>query len=118
MLESQLIKNQMQLRKHLISNFTTIGPKLAEKIETQESDGLLKYSALSETSKTPCFEFQPIDLRTIEADTKKLKCSKSAGWDKVSVKLLKDAAKSLSKPLAAIYNSSFEMALSQIYGRY
>ena len=33
----------------------------------------------------------------------------SAGHDKVSVKVLKDAAGILCKPLAAIFNSSFEM---------
>ena len=40
-----------------------------------------------------------------------MKCSKSAGYDKVSVKLVRDAAGILCKPLAAIFNSSFEMGI-------
>ena len=38
-------------------NFTTIGPKLAEKIGTKESDDSLKYLTSSETYTPLYFEF-------------------------------------------------------------
>ena len=56
----------------------------------------------------PMFQFQVIDPRIIETDIKKLKCSKSAGHDKVPANLLKDTVGILSKPLSAVSNSSFE----------
>ena len=59
---------------------------LQTKIEAKKSDDSLKYLALSETSTSSCFEFQPIDSKTVEVEMKKLKCSKVAGYDKVSVK--------------------------------
>ena len=40
-----------------------------------------------------------------------MKCSKSAGYDKISVKLIKDAADVLCQPLAAIFNSSFKTGI-------
>ena len=46
--------------------------------------------------------------KTMKTEMKKLKCSKSADYDKVSVDLLKDALGLLCKPLPAIFNSSFE----------
>ena len=108
MFGSQLVEKSNQIAEAFKIHFTTIGPKLAEKIETKESDDPLKHSTLSELSTTPCFKFQPVDPKTIESEIKKLKCSKSAGYHKVSVKLLKLAAGILSKPLAAIFNSSLE----------
>ena len=45
----------------------------------------------------------------IENEIKKINFSESTGYDKVSVKLLKDPAGTVSKPLAAIFNSSFKM---------
>ena len=81
------------------------------KIETKESDDPLKYVIDEGPSIAPPFEFHPVDPSTIEKEIKKLKCSKSAGYDKVSVNLVKDAAGILCKPLAAIFNSSFEMGM-------
>ena len=82
-----------------------------EKIETKESDDSLKYLIDEGPSTAPRFEFHPVDPSTIEKEIKKLKCSKSAGYDKVSVKLVRDAAGILCRPLAAIFNSSFEMGI-------
>ena len=82
------------------------------KIETKESDDPLKYVIDEGPSTASRFEFHPADASDIEKEIKKLKCSKSAGYDKVSVKLVKDAAEILGKPLAAIFNSPFEMGIS------
>ena len=49
-----------------------------------------------------------VNPELIENEINKLKCSKAAGHDKIPVKLVKDAADILSKPLAAIFNSSLE----------
>ena len=40
-----------------------------------------------------------------------MKCSNSAGYDKIYIKLVKDAAGNLCKPLAAIFNFSYEMGV-------
>ena len=40
------------------------------------------------SSAAPRFEFHPVDPSNIEKEIKKLKCSKSVGHDKVSVKLV------------------------------
>ena len=62
-------------------------------------------------STAPRFEFHPVDPSTIENEIKKLKCSKSAGYEKVYVKLVKDAEGILGNPLPAIFNSYFEMGI-------
>ena len=54
------------------------------------------------------FEFQGANSELIENEINKLKCSKAAGHNKVPVKLLKDAADILSKPVATIFNSSLK----------
>ena len=111
MYEGQLVEKQKEIAEAFNNHFTTIGPKLAEKIETKESDDPLKYLIDEGPSTAPRFEFHPVDPSTIEKEIKNLKCSKSAGYDKVSVKLVRDAAGILCKPLAAIFNSSFEMGI-------
>ena len=105
MYEGQLVEKQKEIAEAFNNHFTTIGPKLAEKIETKESDDPLKYVIDEGPSTAPRFEFHPVDPSTIEKEIKKLKCSKSAGYDKVSVKLVRDAAGILCRPLAAIFNS-------------
>ena len=111
MYKGQLVEKQKEIAEAFNNHFTTIGPKLAEKIETKESDDPLKYLIDEGPSTAPRFEFHPVDPSTIEKEIKKLKCSKSAGYDKVSVKLVRDAAGILCKPLAAIFNSSFDMGI-------
>ena len=116
MCEGQLVEKEKEIAEALNNHFTTIGPKLAAKIETKESDDSLKYVIDEGPSTAPPFEFHPVEPSTIEKEIMKLKCSKSAGYDKVSVKLVKDAAGfyhsiNQCKPLAAIFNSSFEMGV-------
>ena len=55
--EGQLIEKQKGIAEACNNNFTTIGPKLAEKIVTKESDNPLKYFADKDASTTPNFEF-------------------------------------------------------------
>ena len=75
------------------------------------SDDPLKYLSNIGGTIASCFEFYTIHPNTIEREIKNLKCSKSAGYDKISVKLVKDAAKILSEPLAIIFNASFNKGI-------
>ena len=111
MYEGQLVEKEQEIEEAFNNHFTTIGTKLAAKIETKESDDPLKYIIDEGPSTAPPFEFHPVDPSTIENEIKKLKCSKSARYDKVSVKLVNDAAGILCKPLAAIFNFLFEMSV-------
>ena len=99
--EGQLVEKEKEIAEAFNNHSTTIGPKLAAKIETKESDDPLKYVIDEGPSAAPPFEFHLVDPSTIEKEIKKPKCSKSAGHDKASVKLVKDAAGILCKPLAA-----------------
>ena len=67
-----------------------------------------KQSCLSTVETS--FELQRVDSELIENEKLNLKskCAKAAGHDKISGKLVADAADILSKPLAAIFNSSLE----------
>ena len=89
MCEGQLIEKQNEIAEAFNNHSSTIGPKLAGKIDTKESDYPLRYLIDEGPSTAPRFEFHPVDPSTIEKEIKKLKCSKSAGYDKVSVKLVK-----------------------------
>ena len=111
MYDCQHIENQKGIAETFNNHFITIGPKLAEKIETKESDNPLKYFTNENASTAPNFEFQPITSDLIKNEIKKLKCNKSSGYDKTSVQFVKDAAEILCNPLAAIFNSSFKMGI-------
>ena len=111
MYEGQLFGEKKKIAEAFNNHFTTVGPKLAEKIETKESDDPLKYLFDEIPSTVPYFEFHPVTADTIEREINKLKCSKSTGYDKISVKLIKDAAGILCKPLAAVFNSSFSTGI-------
>ena len=108
MFEGQLIEKPNEIAEAFNNHFTTIGPKLADKIENRDSDDPLKYLSNIGGSTDPCFDFHTIYPSTVEREIRNLKCSKSAGHDKISVKLVKDAAEILSEPLAIIFNASFK----------
>ena len=111
MYDGQHIENQKGIAEALNNHFITIGPKLAEKIETKESDNPLRYFTNENAPTAPSFEFQPISSDLIKNEIKKLKCNNSSGYDKISVQFVKDAAEILCNPLAAIFNSSFKMGI-------
>ena len=53
------------------------------------------------------FKFPRVDLELIEKEIIKLRCSKAAGYGKIPVKFVKDAADILSKLLAAIFKKLY-----------
>ena len=89
MCEGQLVEKQNEIAEAFNNHFTTIGPKLAGKIDTKESDGPLRYLIDEGLSTASRFEFHPVDPSTIEKEIKKLKCSKSTGYDKSFCKVSK-----------------------------
>ena len=91
------------------SHFISTRPNLAENIETKaENDPLSTYLTGGRLPIEDRSAFQRVDPEIIENEINKLKCSKAAGNDKILVKLVKDSAGTLSKPLATIFNSSLE----------
>ena len=106
MYEGQLDEKERGIAEPFNNHFNTIGPKFVAKIETKDSDDPLKYVIDEGPSSAPSFEFHPVDLSNIEKEITKLNCSNSAGYDKVSVKLVKDAAGNLF-----IFNSSLELGI-------
>ena len=106
--EGQRVEKPAEIAEAFNRHFTSIGPKLAENIETKDCDDPLKYLPSEGLPFETSFDFQRVDPKIIENEINKLKCSKAAGHDKIPVKLVKDAADILSKPLAAIFNSSLE----------
>ena len=117
MYDGQQIEKQKGIAEAFNNHFIMIGPKLAEKIETKESDNPLKYFTNENAPTVPHFEFQSITSDLIENEIKKLKCNKSSGYDKISLQSVKDAAEILCIPLAAIFNSLFKMGIFRIYGK-
>ena len=93
----------------VIKHFTTVGPKLAEKIESQPSDDPLKY--LGDKTGETKFKLQPVNVEYVERAIKALNNSKSPGADRIPVKILKDAINLVSKPLTLIYNASLERGI-------
>ena len=111
MYDGQHIENQKGIAEAFNNYFITIGLKLAEKIETKESDNPLKYFTNENAPTAPNFEFQPITSDLIKNEIKKLKCNKSSVYSKISIQFVKDAAEILCNPLPVILNSSFNMGI-------
>ena len=57
MFEGQVVEKQNEIAEAFNNVFTIIGPKLTDKIETKESDGLLKYFIKNEPFTAPCLKF-------------------------------------------------------------
>ena len=107
--EGTELKSASQISEAFNKHFTTVGPKLAEKIETQPSDDPLKY--LGDKTGGSKFKLQPVNVGYVERAIKALDNSKSPGADRIPVKILKDAINLVSKPLTLIYNASLERGI-------
>ena len=64
MYEGQLVKKQENIAEAFNNHFTSVGPKLADKIKTKVSDDPLKY--IDEPTTVPDFEFQSVTADTIK----------------------------------------------------
>ena len=103
------LKSSSQISEAFNKHFTTVGPKLAAKIENQPTDDPLQY--IGNKASGTKFELQPVSVGYVESAIKALNNSKAPGADRIPVKILKDAINVVSKPLTLIYNASLEKGI-------
>ena len=103
-IEGRTLTKEKDIAEALNQRFVTVGPKLAEKLESRNDDDLLiKINAQTENLK-----FKLIDNTYVLNAISKLKNGKSPGPDKISTRLVKDSGDFIWKPLIMVYNSSLE----------
>ena len=95
---------EKDIAEALNHHFTTIGPKLASKLESRSDDDSLKHINTQQNKMA----FVPIDETDVLNAIKQLKNGKAPGPDKISTKLIKDAADFTWKPLTMVFNSSLK----------
>ena len=83
-------------------HFTSIGPKLAQKIEVRSDDDCLQ----NITTESNTMIFGTIDENYILDAISQLKNGKASGPDKVSITIIKDVKDLIAKPLKIIFNDS------------
>ena len=88
------------------SFFSHIGTRLAENIDPSDVDPL---SFVTPTLHN--FTFQTISHAKIKNEIKQMKTAKSAGYDKISVKLLQAAGNAIVQPLTYIFNQSLNSGI-------
>ena len=102
--EGAELKSSSQISEAFNKHFTTVGPKLAQKIKSKPSNDPLKY--LEHKANSTKFKLQPVSVGYVERAIRALIDSKSPGADRIPVKILKDAANLVSIPQTLIYNAS------------
>ena len=102
--EGKTITKEKDIAEALNHHFTTIGPKLASKLESRSDDDPLKHINAQQNKMM----FVPIDETYVLYAIKQLKNGKAPGPDKISIKLIKDAADFIWKPLTMVFNSSLK----------
>ena len=107
--EGTELKSSSQISEAFNKHFTTVGPKLAGKIQSQPSEDPLKY--LGNRAKGTKFKLQTVSVGYVERAIKALNTSKAPGADRNPVKTLKDALNIVSKPLTLIYIASLERGI-------
>ena len=103
-IEGRTLTKEKDIAEALNQHFVTVGPKLAEKLESKnDDDPLVKINA-----QTKNLKFKLIDNTYVSNAISKLKNGKAPGPDKISTRLVKDSGDFIWKPLTMIYNSSLE----------
>ena len=102
--EGKTITKEKDIAVALNHHFTTIGPKLASKLESRSDDDPLKHINAQQNKMM----FVPVDETYVLNAIKQLKNGKAPGPDKISTKLIKDAAAFIWKPLTMVFNSSLK----------
>ena len=105
--EGKTITKEKDIAEALNHHFTTIGPKLDSKLESRSDDDSLKHINTQQNKMA----FVPIDETYVLNAIKQLKNGKAPGPDKISTKLIKDAADFIWKPLTMVFNSSLKCAI-------
>ena len=99
---SQTLTKECDMLEALIHHFVSVGLNLAKLIDVKPEDDCLKHI----TPVRDTMKFKAIDEGYVLNAISRLEKGKASGPDKVSVTLVQDTAKSISHPLALIYNSS------------
>ena len=107
--EDVIVQNQIQIVEKLNEHFVNIGPELAKKLEVNTDDGPIKY--LNSVNANHKYSFKIISEESMLTSLMMLKSGEEPGSDGVSTNLVKDAAKSIAKPLVMIFNASLAKGL-------
>ena len=102
-----MITKEKDIAEALNHHFTTIGPKLANKLESKPNGDPLKHNKIQKNKMT----FAPIDETYVLRAIKQLKNGKALGPDKISTKLIKGSADFIWKPLTMNFNSSLKYGI-------
>lgn len=103
----QTITDPEQIANEFNTYFTDIGPKLASEIHTDNGH----YSQYLPKSNVKSLYFNPTNVHEIIEIVKKLKSSKSRGYDELSVHLLKQIIHHIASPLSHIFNLSLSSGI-------
>ena len=85
-------------------HFVSVGLNLAKQIDVKPEADFLKHI----TPVRDKMKFKAIDEEYLLNAISRLENGKASGLNKVSVTIVQDAAKSISYPLALMYNSSLK----------
>ena len=98
-------KNEQQISEAFNHYFSTIGSSLAQKIPSN-NESILKCMPPAIANSMYLSEITEVEITNI---VKQFKPSRSVGHDDMNVLLLKCIITSLSKPLAVLFNHSFQL---------
>ena len=84
--EGQQIERQKGISEVLTAIFLLQAQNWLKKIKSQDSDNSLKYLSNGSLFICPCLKIYHTDPQPIESEIKKLNCSYSVGYDKISAK--------------------------------
>ena len=108
-LEGTELKTPLQISEVFNKDFTTVGPKLAEKVISQPLDDPLRY--LGNEINNARFTLETVRVAYVERAIRALNKSKSPGADRIPVETLRDAVHFVSQSLTLIYNASLKMGI-------
>ena len=98
------LTKECDMLEALNHHFVSVGLNLAKQIDVKPEDDCIKHI----TSVRDKIKLKAIDGGFVLNAIVRLEKGKASGPDKVSVTLVQDATKSISFPLALIYNSSLK----------
>ena len=101
-MEGKRLTREPDILEAFNHHFTSIGPRLAQKIEVRSDDDCLQ----NITTESNNMIFGTIDENYILDAISQLKNGKASGPDKVSITIIKDVKDLIAKPLKIIFNDS------------
>ena len=107
-----IVKNKIQIIEKLNKHFVNIGPELARKLDVKPDDDPIKY--LNFVDVNGRFTFNIISEEALLTSLIMLKGGKVLGPDGVPINLVKDAAKSVARPLMVTFNVSLAKGIVSI----